>query len=43
MRRIVRILLGIGADRTVLDADGVSARELAVEFGHDQIVRMLDA
>ena len=40
-QEIVRILLAAGADRTIRDADGVSALEHAKAKGHEQIERIL--
>ncbi len=40
-QEIVRILLAAGADRTIRDADGVSALEHARTNGYDQISRTL--
>lgn len=40
-QEVVRILLDAGADRSIPDADGVTAREHAERLGHEEIARLL--
>lgn len=40
-QEVVRILLGAGADRSIPDADGVTALEHAERLGHDEIADLL--
>lgn len=42
-QRIVRTLVVSGADPTIADRQGRDARELAVQYGHRELVRVLDS
>ena len=41
--RLVPLLLGVGADRTLVDGEGNTPRDVAVAAGRNRVVRLLDA
>ena len=42
-RRLVPLLLGAGADRTLIDAEGNTPRDVAVAARRNRVARLLDA